>query len=207
MTITAAVDRIQQIQLTFERLGVRASAPETAPSSTTSFDRVLASYQSAQVGPSAQVGVAPGAPGATDGADVAASALKYVGVPYVFGGEDASGMDCSGLVQRAFADLGIAVPRVVQDQADVGVEVPSLAQARPGDLIVTRDESHIAIYLGGGKLVHAPRPGTDVRVADVYLSDAEIGTIRRILPEAASVSGVPSLADAARASLFAGAGR
>lgn len=200
MAVTAAVDRIEQIQSTFERLGMRAPTATTrlTASDTTSFDRVLASYQPI---------TGAMTPGAADGGDVAAAALKYVGVPYVFGGEDASGMDCSGLVQRAFADLGIAVPRVVQDQADIGVEVPSLAQARPGDLIVTRDESHIAIYLGDGKLVHAPRPGTNVRVADVYLSEAEIGTIRRIVPESSSTDAPVSLADTTRAQLLAGAGR
>lgn len=202
MTMAAALDRVEQIQSTFERLGMRApAAAQMRAVATTSFDRVLASHQPA-IG-----AMAPGAAGAADGGDVAAAALKYVGVPYVFSGEDASGMDCSGLVQRAFADLGIAVPRVVQDQADIGVEVPSLAQARPGDLIVTRDESHIAIYLGDGKLVHAPRPGTNVRVADVYLSEAEIGTIRRIVPESSSTDAAASLANAARAQLLSGPGR
>lgn len=203
MTMTAAIGRIEQIQSTFERLGMRAPTATTAAtrptaSDTTSFDRVLESYQPV---------TGAMTPGTADGGDVAAAALKYVGVPYVFGGEDASGLDCSGLVQRAFADLGVAVPRVVQDQADIGVEVPSLAQARPGDLIVTRDESHIAIYLGDGKLVHAPRPGTNVRVADVYLSEAEIGTIRRIVPESPPTGTPASLADATRAQLFAGSGR
>lgn len=198
MTMTAAIDRIEQIQSTFERLGMRPLAPVTRPGATgtADFDGVLASFQP----------VASAAPSrGTTGEDVANAALKYVGVPYVFGGEDSSGMDCSGLVQRAFADLGISVPRVVQDQADIGVEIPSLAQAMPGDLIVTRDESHIAIYLGDGKLVHAPRPGTNVRVADVYLSEAEIGTIRRVGSGSAPLSTAADLSSIARAQLLAGA--
>jgi cell wall-associated NlpC family hydrolase len=119
--------------------------------------------------------------GAT-GDDVVAAAERYLGVPYVFGGETRAGMDCSGLVQTVFKDLGVTMPRVVPDQADMGVAVPSLAQARPGDLIIPKGEGHIVIYLGDGKVLHAPRPGKDVRIVDNWYSDADIATIRRVVP-------------------------
>ena len=138
----------------------------------------------------------PGAalPGAGDatGLDVVAAAKRYLGVPYVFGGEDASGMDCSGLVQRVFADLGIEVPRVVPDQARLGTEVASLAEARPGDLVVSRGTGHIAIWLGDGKLLHAPRPGKDVQIVDNYLKDSDVTTIRRLLPPERAVAAAPA---------------
>ena len=74
-------------------------------------------------------------PPVVTGDQVVADARKYLGIPYVWGGTDpAKGLDCSGLVQRVYADLGIDLPRVSQDQARVGQAVPSLAQARPGDL-------------------------------------------------------------------------
>jgi len=134
--------------------------------------------------------------GAT-GSDVVADAKKYLGVPYVFGGESRSGMDCSGLVQTVFKDLGVTMPRVVPDQADMGVPVGSLADAKPGDLIIPKGEQHIVIYVGDGKVLHAPRPGKDVRIVDNWYKDADIATIRRIVPsEAAAPAATPAASSA-----------
>lgn len=128
---------------------------------------------------------APTVPGAggVSGTDIVEAAKKYLGVPYVFGGEDASGMDCSGLVQRVLADLGVSAPRVVSQQQHIGTEVGSLAEAQPGDLLVTHNADHIVIYAGDGKIIHAPYPGRDVTLRDNYLTDADIQTIRRVVPE------------------------
>ncbi|TRW45627.1 C40 family peptidase [Georgenia yuyongxinii] len=141
-----------------------------------------------------------GAQGGT-GAAFVASASKYLGVPYVWGGEDATGMDCSGLIQRAFADMGVSVPRTAREQMKVGTEVGSLAQAQPGDLIVTRGGAHIAIYLGDNKILHAPRPGEQVSVRELFETDADIDTIRRVVP-AGSAPGF----DAAQVAATAAAG-
>jgi cell wall-associated NlpC family hydrolase len=132
------------------------------------------------------------------GSDVVAGAEKYLGVPYVFGGEDRSGMDCSGLVQTVFKELGVAMPRVVPDQARMGAEVASLADARPGDLIVPKGEGHIVIYVGDGKVLHAPRPGKDVQIVNNWYSDADLSTIRRVVPATATAgAGVASVGSAA----------
>ncbi|WP_243844240.1 C40 family peptidase [Salinibacterium sp. ZJ454] len=175
--MTDAIGRVQQIQQTLTQL--------SAPATTTPAVKTASTSASATAFADALAATASGGtinnPGVT-GADVTAAAQKYLGVPYVFGGEDSTGMDCSGLVQRVFADLGIDVPRVVQDQMKIGTEVPSLAEAKPGDLLVSRGGDHIAIYLGDNKLLHAPRPGKDVQIVDVYMSEAEIDTIRRIVP-------------------------
>lgn len=134
---------------------------------------------------SASAVAAPAATGSAgvSGSDIVEAAKKYLGVPYVFGGEDASGMDCSGLVQRVLADLGISAPRVVSQQQYIGTEVGSLAEAQPGDLLVTHNADHVVIYAGDGKIIHAPYPGRDVTLRDNYLTDADIQTIRRVVPE------------------------
>ncbi|WP_454085660.1 NlpC/P60 family protein [Georgenia sp. Marseille-Q6866] len=110
--------------------------------------------------PAAPAGAAtPAAPGTGDA--LVESAKKYLGVPYVWGGESLSegGLDCSGLVQLAMKDLGVDVPRVARDQMKIGTEVPSIDQARPGDLVVTRGGGHIGIYAGDNTWIHAPTRG------------------------------------------------
>lgn len=149
--------------------------------------------------------IAPGS-GVT-GQDLVAAAEKYVGVPYVWGGEslDEGGLDCSGLVMRSLADLGITsgVPRVASDQMKLGQEVSSLDQALPGDLLVFGGGTHIGIYVGDGKMIDAPRPGKSVSVRDVY---TEPTTIRRILPqETSATSAAGSLTSSDLTSLLASA--
>lgn len=127
----------------------------------------------------AQQDGAVAAPGT--GAALVESAKKYLGVPYVWGGESLAegGLDCSGLVQRAMKDIGVDVPRVARDQMKIGTEVPSLDQARPGDLVVTRGGGHIGIYVGDNKWIHAPYPGEKVKLAEMTTPPT---TIRRVLP-------------------------
>lgn len=116
---------------------------------------------------------------AVTGDTVVATAEKYLGVPYVWGGTTSAGLDCSGLVQRTFADLGIDLPRVSRDQATVGEAVPSMAEAKPGDLIAFGDPvDHIAIYVGDGKILEAPEPGKDVRIVDMFRTPT---AIRRVV--------------------------
>src|SRR5204863_7104461 len=110
-----------------------------------------------------------GTSGDTTGDEVVGAASKYLGVPYVWGGTDPNqGLDCSGLVQRAYKDLGVDLPRVAADQARAGTPVASLADARPGDLVAFGDPvDHIGIYAGDGKMVVAPHTGDVVKVQDI----------------------------------------
>ncbi|HEU5474215.1 MAG TPA: transglycosylase SLT domain-containing protein [Actinophytocola sp.] len=121
------------------------------------------------------------------GSDVVSGAQKYIGVPYVWGGTDPkTGLDCSGLVQRVYGDLGIDLPRVSRDQAKVGQPVASLDQAQPGDLLAFGSPvRHIGIYVGDGKMIHAPEPGASVRVQNVYETPT---AIRRVVPNATGVT-------------------
>lgn len=126
------------------------------------------------------------------GSDVVADAKRYLGVAYKWGGTNpATGLDCSGLVQRVMKDLGVNVPRTVADQRNAGQEVGSLAQAKPGDLLVFGSH-HIGIYVGNGKMLHAPHTGDHVRISDVYETPTRI---RRVVPSGSSAqtSAVDSL--------------
>ncbi|SFU12755.1 C40 family peptidase [Arthrobacter sp. ov118] len=121
--------------------------------------------------------------GAATGNDVVAVAKKYIGVPYVWGGTNpATGMDCSGFTQRVFKDLGIELPRVVSDQMRQGTPVASLAEAKPGDLLVSFGGNHISIYLGNGKAIDAPVPGKTIQIRDAWEQQSNLTSIRRIVP-------------------------
>ncbi|WP_108252656.1 C40 family peptidase [Planctomonas deserti] len=135
----------------------------------------------------------PGASGITGDA-IVETAKKYLGVPYELGGEDANGIDCSGLVQRVMKDLGVDVPRLVSGQSTLGTEVTSLKDARPGDLIVNDNGGHISIYLGDNKILYAPKPGDRVKINSVYFPESEIVTIRRVAPEKTIAAATAALA-------------
>ncbi|HEY3676653.1 MAG TPA: C40 family peptidase [Candidatus Tumulicola sp.] len=85
------------------------------------------------------------------------SALRFLGTPYVFGGTTPAGFDCSAFVQHVFAIAGISLPRTADAQYDVGK--PATGGPRPGDLVFFQTyesgASHVGIYLGRGKFVHA----------------------------------------------------
>ncbi|MBK7722276.1 MAG: transglycosylase SLT domain-containing protein [Austwickia sp.] len=129
----------------------------------------------------------------TAGADtLIAAAKKYLGVPYKWGGTDpAVGLDCSGLVQRAYGDVGIKLPRVAADQARAGTPVESIAAAKPGDLVAFGDPvDHIGIYVGDNQMLVAPRTGDVVKIQKLYRTPT---AIRRVLPDLPTQPSLPTL--------------
>ncbi|MEV0093404.1 NlpC/P60 family protein [Streptomyces sp. NPDC050738] len=109
------------------------------------------------------------------------SALKYavrqIGKPYVWGAEGPSSFDCSGLTSQAWAHAGRVIPRTSEEQ---WAQLPrvSLRALRPGDLVVYFPKAtHVAIYLGGGMVVQAPRPGDRVKVSPIA-SNPLLGAVR-----------------------------
>ncbi|WP_269429510.1 C40 family peptidase [Sinomonas humi] len=160
--------------------GALGSAPTTALPAT-------GGGLAASAGVAATAGMA--ASGGVTGGEIAADAQKYIGVPYLWGGTDPSkGLDCSGFVQRVYQDLGISLPRVVHDQMQAGTPVASLAEAQPGDLLVSFGGEHVAIYLGNGKAIDAPVPGQTIQVRDAWEQYGNLTAIRRIVPAASSSS-------------------
>jgi cell wall-associated NlpC family hydrolase len=106
-------------------------------------------------------------PASSRAAAAVAAAQRALGRPYVWGANGPSGFDCSGLIQWAYAQAGVALPRTSQAQRYAGRVIP-LSEARPGDLVAYRsDASHIAIYVGNGQVIHAPYPGASVRYGPV----------------------------------------
>lgn len=92
-------------------------------------------------------------------------ALKQIGDRYVFGSAGLTTWDCSGLTMRAYQAAGVSLPHSSAAQSRLGKQV-SLRSLKPGDLLFFgRPVSHVGIYLGGGKMVHAPRSGSRVKVA------------------------------------------
>jgi cell wall-associated NlpC family hydrolase len=110
--------------------------------------------------PPPPVSVPTGGSGAGHAA-AASIALRYLGVPYVYGGASPSGFDCSGLVMYVYAQLGISLPHYTVAQWNATQPVSSPA---PGDLVFFDGLGHVGIYLGGGRFVDAPHSGSVVRI-------------------------------------------
>lgn len=111
------------------------------------------------------------------------AAESRVGMPYVWGAAGPTSFDCSGLVQWSFRQAGVIMPRVAADQARTGPSVP-VNRLQPGDLLFYHTDptapgyiSHVAIYLGGGKMLQAPEPGMNVEIVPVDLGSEFAGAI------------------------------
>ena len=108
----------------------------------------------------------PDSPAAALAADVA---TQMIGAPYRWGGATPAGFDCSGLVFYAYDATGVRVPRTSVEQFRAAAAIP-LKDARPGDLVFFREAwtvSHVGIWLGDGRFVHAPDEGQSVKVSNI----------------------------------------
>ncbi|WP_133827900.1 C40 family peptidase [Actinomycetospora succinea] len=117
-------------------------------------------------------------PGSGIAIEALRAALTQQGKPYLWGATGPSTFDCSGLVQWAYRQVGVGLPRVSRQQALVGVPV-SMADARPGDLLFFNDPvTHVGFYVGDGKFLEAPQSGDVVKVSQVRSS---LTGVRRIV--------------------------
>ena len=107
--------------------------------------------------------------------DLVVNAMGFLGVPYKRGGNTAeSGFDCSGFVKAMYAQtIGLILPRKAEQQAAATQHIAK-ADLQPGDLVffntMRRAFSHVGIYIGEGKFIHSPKPGSEVRVEDMGMS-------------------------------------
>jgi cell wall-associated NlpC family hydrolase len=108
-------------------------------------------------------------------------AMRYLGVPYVWGGSSPSGFDCSGFVMYVYGQMGVSLPHYTGAQWNVGVPV-SRGDLQPGDLVFFDGLGHVGIYIGGGQFIHAPHTGTVVQISSMsgWYSATYVGA-RRIL--------------------------
>ncbi|MFJ8308798.1 MULTISPECIES: C40 family peptidase [unclassified Streptomyces] len=104
-------------------------------------------------------------------------AVDQIGKPYVWGAEGPESYDCSGLTSQAWAHAGRSIPRTSQEQWAELPRVP-LTSLRPGDLVIYFPKAtHVAMYLGDGLVVQAPRPGTRVKVSPIAANPL-LGAVR-----------------------------
>ncbi|MCT4354443.1 NlpC/P60 family protein [Streptomyces sp. Je 1-79] len=112
-----------------------------------------------------------------EGGEALRYAVRQIGKPYVWGAEGPESYDCSGLTSQAWASAGREIPRTSQEQWRTLPRVP-LRDLRPGDLVVYFPEAtHVAIYLGRGLVVQAPRPGAKVKVSPIAANPL-LGAVR-----------------------------
>ena len=186
MGVSGVLSRIQDIQHQLNPNAINPDGSTVVPGTVTTqgdggTDPFAALLDNASGGQSADVS------GSATGEAVAADAKKYLGIPYVFGSTDPSkGLDCSSLVQRAYADQGIQLPRNSWEQAKAGQPVASLADAKPGDILAFGSPvHHVGIYLGGNQMIAAPHTGDHVKIQKVYERPT---AIRRVVTDAAAVA-------------------
>lgn len=115
------------------------------------------------------------------------NALDALGIPYVFGGEDRTGMDCSGFVQFLYGQVGVPLPRVSKNQASVGTQIDKndMSKWRKGDLVAfdynkEGTVDHIGIYLGNGTMLHTNTPATGINIKSVSPSSSLV-SVNRVL--------------------------
>lgn len=107
-----------------------------------------------------------------------------LGTPYIYGGRNPEGFDCSGLVQWAYSQEGVTLPRTARDQSQIGKAIFDIEEMRPGDIVAFRHPRrgyHTGIYIGEGKFIHSPRKKSHVKISSLnekYFREIFLGARR-----------------------------
>ncbi|MEJ8281434.1 C40 family peptidase [Pseudonocardia spirodelae] len=152
-----------------------AGTPAPAPAATVTRDVAPAAtvlptqapHPAAVATTAAARAAAPAAQAAAARSSALATAMAQLGKPYRWGATGPSAFDCSGLVSYAYGKAGKDLPRTSRAQAQVGTKVAKSA-LKPGDLVFFYSPvSHVGIYIGGGRIVHASTSGQPVKISDI----------------------------------------
>jgi cell wall-associated NlpC family hydrolase/exonuclease VII small subunit len=160
-----AAEQARQVRLAAQARAAAARQDHQAAQPSTSSD---GSSGGSSSGGSSGGSSIPAPPPATH-SGVVSIALQYLGVPYVWGGASPSGFDCSGLTMYAYAKVGVYLPHNAAMQYGLGHPV-ARNQLAPGDLVFFNGLSHVGMYIGGGRFVHAPHTGDVVKISSLYES-------------------------------------
>jgi cell wall-associated NlpC family hydrolase len=177
----AADARERQAQATAAAAAARAKAA-TVPTTTAAAPApavpppTVAPVTTTTTTIAAPVPAVPAGPGHPEAATIA---LRYLGIPYLWGGASpATGFDCSGLVMYVYAQLDISLPHYAAAQYQLGSPVDR-SQLQPGDLVFFDALDHVGIYIGGGQFVHAPQTGDVVKITALSdFGDGYVGARR-----------------------------
>jgi cell wall-associated NlpC family hydrolase len=148
-----AQERQRQAELQ-RQLQQQLSAQRAAASQTALSQTVIATPSPTIAPPPARYG------------GVVGIAMRYLGVPYVWGGASPGGFDCSGLVMYVFSQIGVSLPHNAAAQYGYGTPV-SQGSLQPGDLVFFDGLGHVGIYVGGGSFIHAPHTGDVVKISSM----------------------------------------
>ena len=164
------------------------AAPATSTASTDELDQMLA-----QKGFMAQLSQVRDSVSSRT-SELVLNAMGFLGVPYRRGGSSENGVDCSGFVRTIYEEtVGLMLPRRAKEQAAATAKIDK-GDLKPGDLVffntMRRAFSHVGIYLGDGKFIHAPRPGAEVRIEDMGIAywTKRFDGARRVTPDGDSDS-------------------
>ena len=134
--------------------------------------------QQTVVGATASTGDGSVAPPSQYGG-VVGIAMRYLGVPYVWGGESPAGFDCSGFVAYVYSQVGVSLPHYTGAQWTMGVPV-ARGDLQPGDLVFFDGLGHVGLYIGGNEFIHAPHTGDVVKISSIsgWYADTYVGARR-----------------------------
>jgi cell wall-associated NlpC family hydrolase len=125
---------------------------------------------------STRVNLGSAKPASSRAAAAFQAAQTRIGFPYVYGATGPTSFDCSGLTSWAYSQAGVSIPRTSQEQANAGTRIYSESQLMVGDLVIFYgDYHHVALYAGNGMVLHAPKPGANVRYESISHMPFEFG--------------------------------